>query len=612
MAHNGRLFPPLSLAAARIASLRLKATGEAPGPGTTIDLPLLPDGTMLLNYPADDGAMPASTRSGTQSFFRTISIAEALDNPQLLSGLRGRCIVIGPTAPGVASMFSTPSGARLPAVLLHAIAIDNIMTRQSIERAPALFTWLLTILLCVTVGGFVTARPPLWSGVVVLLSLTAVAALSLGLFAQNIWLDISLPWLAAGLTFLSGVIGRARRQERESTRIGSTIEALGRVSEIIATQPQGTQLLDRVLEWSTNVMGVEGASALLLDESGKTLHFTAATGPKSQELKPFTLQLGEGIAGWVAQHGEPAIVNDVRSDPRFQKNISDAIDFPTQAILCVPLRVRDKMMGVVEVVNRLDGSPFNVDDAELLSAVANQAALMLENSRLYEMLSVRVVQSESDLAVTNQRLQAEKNTLQTVLQSMTDGVVVTDNAGFVQLVNPAAAALLPELGEHALGRPLAQLLPDMAQSTGDLLRAEPGDDNTGNAEVGTATDNATGNARDTKHVVQLQRGDVDAPRYIEAHSAPLQGEDGVLAGVVSVFADVTEERGIEQAKSDFVSFVAHEMRSPLTSISGFSAMLQKQEQNADGKAVDGKPARAPAAVSSRARFLGIIHNRASV
>jgi signal transduction histidine kinase/CHASE2 domain-containing sensor protein len=596
MAHNGRLFPPLSLAAARIASLRLKASGDAPAPGTTIDLPLLPDGTMLLNFPADDGAMPASTRSGAQSFFRTISIAAALDDPRLLRGLRGRCIVIGPTAPGVASMFSTPSGARLPAVLLHAIAIDNIMTRQSIERAPALFTWLLTILLCVTVGGFVTARPPLWSGVVVLLSLTAVAALSLGLFAQNIWLDISLPWLAAGLTFLSGVIGRARRQERESTRIGSTIEALGRVSEIIATQPQGTQLLDRVLEWSTNVMGVEGASALLLDEGGKTLHFTAATGPKSQELKPFTLQLGEGIAGWVAQHGEPAIVNDVRSDPRFQKNISDAIDFPTQAILCVPLRVRDKMMGVIEVVNRLDGSPFNLDDSELLSAVANQAALMLENSRLYEMLSERVVQSESDLAVTNQRLQAEKNTLQTVLQSMTDGVVVTDNAGLVQLVNPAAAALLPELGEHALGRPLAQMLPDVAQSATDLLRVEPGAENT------------AGNGRDTKHVVQLQRGDVDAPRYIEAHSAPLQGEDGVLAGVVSVFADVTEERGIEQAKSDFVSFVAHEMRSPLTSISGFSAMLQKQEQNTEIKAANGKPVGATGAVSSRARFLGIIHN----
>jgi len=107
----------------------------------------------------------------------------------------------------------------------------------------------------------------------------------------------------------------------------------------------------------------------------------------------------------------------------------------------------------------------------------------------------------------------------------------------------------------------------------------------------------------------LQRGDIDAPRFIEAHSAPLQGENGVLAGVVSVFADVTEARGIEQAKSDFVSFVAHEMRSPLTSISGFSSMLQKQEQGTEGRAAPNAASQnAPAPNSSRARFLGIIHN----
>ncbi len=93
----------------------------------------------------------------------------------------------------------------MPAVALHALAIDNIVSGRVITRAPAFWVWLLTILLCLTVGGFVAARPPLWSAVVALLSLAAVATLSLGLFAQNFWLDISTPWLAAGLTFLSGV-----------------------------------------------------------------------------------------------------------------------------------------------------------------------------------------------------------------------------------------------------------------------------------------------------------------------------------------------------------------------------------------------------------------------
>jgi CHASE2 domain-containing sensor protein len=178
---------------------------------------------MLLNFPASSDDYLPGLQNDTPMPFHTVSIDAALNNPQLLRGLQGRCVIIGPTAPGIAAMFSTPTGARVPVTLLHAVAIDNILAGQLIERAPPLFTWLLTILLCVTVGGFVTSRPPLWSGVVVLLSLTAVAALSLGLFAQNIWLDISLPWLASGLTFLSGVIGRARRQERESTRMAQPL-----------------------------------------------------------------------------------------------------------------------------------------------------------------------------------------------------------------------------------------------------------------------------------------------------------------------------------------------------------------------------------------------------
>lgn len=640
--YAGRRFPALALATALESGTSPRMSTRASTYGAGAFVPLLPDGTMLINFPApsdnedlnDAARTPVDARWENTLPFPTISIARALDNPRLLRDLRGRCVVVGPAAH--ASLFATPTGARMPAVALHALAIDNILSGQVIARAPGVAVWLLTILLCMTVGGFVATRPPLWSGVVVLLSLAAVATLSLGLFAQNVWLDISTPWLAAALTFLSGVIGRARRQERESTRIGSTIEALGQVSEIIATQTHSQQLLDRMLQWSISVMQAQGASALLLDETGKTLHFTATIGPQSQRLKPFTLQLGEGIAGWVAEHGEPAIVNDARRDPRFRRDIGDSIGTPTAAILCVPLRVRDKMLGVIEVINRLDGTPFNEDDAELLCAVANQAALVLENSRLYGMLNERVVQSEDDLALTNRRLQAEKNTLQTVLQSMTDGVVVSDSAGFVQLVNPAATALLPELNDHAIGRPLAQVLPDVGLAALQLMAPRPnleaqnaatqktqtvgaqngvtirdaaarngglhkdGSNNDGlhngdarvaatqslsmsgdgdsTAVFARALDGGMDN-RDGKNTVQLQRGDVDAPRFIEAHSAPLQGEDGVIAGVVSVFADVTEERGIEQAKSDFVSFVAHEMRSPLTSISGFSSMLQRQEQN---------------------------------
>jgi len=596
--YQGRLYPALALSTALQATganrLTTVPTDEDNHPVEpqesrrfTVGTQIIPvqQGSLLLNYPYGARDEPDGDVL-LQSPFTTVSVAAALDDPHLLSAFKNKVVVMGPTA--WATMFQTPVGRRVPAVELQAIAIDNLLTGRVLQQAPTTWLWTLTLLPCAIVGGFATARRPAWSGLVTLIALSSVGLLSIGLFLQNIWLDITAAWLGSGLTYLVGVIGRARRQERESTRTASTIEALAQVSEIIAAQTQSHQLLERVLFWAQNVMQATGASALLLDQSGKTLHFTAATGPKALDIMPFTLQLGEGIAGWVAQHGEPVIVNDVRRDARFKRDIDQDIKFTTEAIVCVPLRVRDKMLGVIEVINRIDGSLFTDDDAELLSAVANQAAVVLENSHLYEILNERVVQSEGELAVTNQRLERERNLLHTVLQSMTDGVVVTDSAGLIQLVNPAAAALLPELENGALGQPLTHVLPDFhdfgLRIADSGLNPEPPMRN---------PQSAVGN-----RIVQMQRGDPDALRLIEAHTAPLQSADGTLAGLIAVFADVTEERHIEQAKSDFVSFVAHEMRSPLTSISGFSAMLQRSETT-------------PAALlppESRTRFLGIIRD----
>ena len=103
--------------------------------------------------------------------------------------------------------------------------------------------------------------------------------------------------------------------------------------------------------------------------------------------------------------------------------------------------------------------------------------------------------------------------------------------------------------------------------------------------------------------VTIYRGEAEAVRSIEGRVAPLQTPDGDFGGLVAVFADITQRQQIEQAKSDFVSFVAHEMRSPLTSISGFSAMLQRSE-NSSAENKSALPA------ASRGRFLGLIHTEA--
>ncbi|PQV63400.1 PAS domain S-box-containing protein [Abditibacterium utsteinense] len=579
---EGRFYPAFSAASAL-------SVGTLP--------PRASEDSLLLNYPygahettKNDGArnrQNANEQSANEQSanttprtdlraFPTISLALALENPQLLTSVANRVVIIGATAPGTAPFFPTPPGQRISASELQAVALDNQLSRAPLHRAPEVWHWLFSILPGVIVGGFAASRRPTWSGPVALLCVLTVALASIGLFWQDIWLDTSVPWLTIALTFLVGVIGRSRRQERENTHIASTVEALTRVSDIIAAQTRQWDLLDRVCHFATTVLSATGASALILDEKSEILTFAAALGPGSDLLLGQKMKVGEGIAGHVAQSGETAIVHEARGDERFTARLDSHIGFSTRNILCVPLRVRERILGVIEVVNRENGAPFTPDDAELLQAVANQAAVALDNARLYDRLAQRVEESQSALAVANRQLLADKNLLQTVLHSMTDGVVVTDAGGKIQLLNPAAAALLPELGRNVVGQKLARLVEDFSLAALPL-------------------------AAHLEEAVVLYRGDIDAPRFIEARAAPLKTPDGALAGLVAVFADVTQRKNIEQAKSDFVSFVAHEMRSPLTSISGFSAMLQKSENASNTGGL-------PIPAASKTRFLGLIHD----
>ena len=584
--HNGLFYPAFAWETVRVAGVKLPPSEE---------------NSFLLNYPygrnaaLDNVALDnagvvddAATADAIAEPFPLISLDSALGDPRLLRIMKDRVVVVGVTASGLSSRYPTPEGARITSTQLHAIAIENLLAGTMLHRAPEILLWIFTLLPAIVVGGLASSRPPAWSGIVAMICVVTVALASLGLFTQFLWLDTTVPWLTIALTFLVGVIGRARRQERANTHIQSTVEALTNVSDIVAAQTRQRDLLDRVLHFAAQVLSAQGASALLIDETTGDLTFSAALGTHSDRLAGVRVPMGEGIAGRVAQSGQVAIVNDALDDARFTGRVDARTGFSTRNLICVPLKVRDRILGVIEVVNREDGGSFSRADAEVLKAVANQAAIALDNARLYDRLEQRVEQSESDLALANAQLQADKTLLQTVLHSMTDGVVVTDEQGAIQLVNPAAQMLLPELERDVLGTKLSLVLQDFP------LGAVPQSNAENQRETRYYKDGTTRDA------VTLFRGETDAVRSIEARVAPLQTPDGKLGGLVAVFADITQRKQIEQAKSDFVSFVAHEMRSPLTSISGFSAMLQRAESAPS----EGKGA-LPAA--SRGRFLGLIH-----
>jgi len=135
------------------------------------------------------------------------------------------------------------------------------------------------------------------------------------------------------------------------------------------------------------VMGAEASSVMLINDETGFLECEVALGEVGQQVKEkITLKMGEGIAGWVAQSGKAVIVPDARKDPRFNQKVDEETGFETRSILAVPLVVKDRIIGVAEVINPLDGRLFTDDDLHLFSTFGRQVALAIENARMHKMM----------------------------------------------------------------------------------------------------------------------------------------------------------------------------------------------------------------------------------
>lgn len=142
-------------------------------------------------------------------------------------------------------------------------------------------------------------------------------------------------------------------------------------------------LLSTIVETAAETVGAEAGSILLYDDEGK-LRFHTASGDAARAVKPMAVEPGQGIAGWTADTGKPAIVNDVDSDPRFEESFDRETGFRTRSILCVPLILEDKIIGVIELLNKVSDGEFDADDQSLLFSLADQAAISIEHVRLMD------------------------------------------------------------------------------------------------------------------------------------------------------------------------------------------------------------------------------------
>src|SRR5512140_1172033 len=142
-------------------------------------------------------------------------------------------------------------------------------------------------------------------------------------------------------------------------------------------------VLQTIMEKISEYFRPDTWSLLMVDEDADELYFAIAVGPAADTLKSLRLKLGEGIAGWVAKHGEPLLVPDVYNDPRFAKRIDEMTKWQTRSIICIPLASRHRVLGVIQLIN-VDMKGFGDNEMLLLQALADYAAIAIDNARAVE------------------------------------------------------------------------------------------------------------------------------------------------------------------------------------------------------------------------------------
>ena len=167
----------------------------------------------------------------------------------------------------------------------------------------------------------------------------------------------------------------------ELERTIDELRAFNEIGKVLTSTLDIHEVLGLIMEQVSAVLKPANWSLLLLDEEKDELVFEVAVGPSAVTLKGLRIRIDEGIAGWVAREGRTLLVPDVSSDKRFSARFDEATRFTTQSILAVPMRSRDRTLGVIELVNDPERKPFTEKDARTLDSIADYAAIAIENAR---------------------------------------------------------------------------------------------------------------------------------------------------------------------------------------------------------------------------------------
>jgi signal transduction histidine kinase len=169
---------------------------------------------------------------------------------------------------------------------------------------------------------------------------------------------------------------------KKETRLDGYRQLIEIARDLASTLDLDT-LLTRIINAAADITGAEAASIQLYDDAARQLHFQVATDLDEPTMRGLVVPLEGSIAGWVITHRQPVRISNAQKDARYYQTVEQVTQTTTESILGVPLITKDKIVGVLEAINKRGGD-FSADDEDLLLVLGAQAAVAIENTRLFQ------------------------------------------------------------------------------------------------------------------------------------------------------------------------------------------------------------------------------------
>jgi class 3 adenylate cyclase/putative methionine-R-sulfoxide reductase with GAF domain len=258
----------------------------------------------------------------------------------------------------------------------------------------------------------------------VVTGILAFSAKTPGLFDE---LQNLMEWIANGLSI-------AIERNRLSAAVVKRDQELETIKQIGSALASSTFDMDKVLKYTMDMirmlMNVEAGSLWFLEDG--ELEFAVAFNTKVKKMKKFRLKIGQGIAGHVAARGESLLVVDTQRSPHFFPGVDQYTGFKTRSALCVPMISKGKVIGVIEVLNKINGV-FSSNDEDLLQSIATSVSIAIENARLYKE-KVSMADHERGIRRMFQKF-VPKEVLDSIIHSEESGKGVTEETKSLTLLN---------------------------------------------------------------------------------------------------------------------------------------------------------------------------------